>query len=282
MTILDGKKVYEEKIIELKKEFNYFTRKPSIVVIQVGNDESSNIYIRSKERAALTLECNFECIKFDVNTKEDIIISKINKLNNDNNVDGIIVQLPLPKELNSNKIINSISSEKDIDGLTDVNSGLLISNKDAFIPCTPLGIMEILKYYNISVKGKHVVIIGRSKLVGKPLISLMLNGDATVTICHSYTNNLTEITKTADILITAIGKKGFINGNMIKPGAVLIDAGISKEDNKIYGDIDFDSVDGIASYITPVPGGVGQMTVLCLYKNLLKAYNKNNLKNGSN
>ncbi len=277
MRLLDGKKIKLEKVEELKKEISSLKRKPGIVVIQVGNDEASNVYVKNKEKTALDLGCNFEHIKFEEDTPEDVLLGKIDKLNEDSNVDGIIVQMPLPKHLNTNLIQNRVSYKKDIDGLTDINAGLLFHNKDSLIPCTPKGIMEMLDYYNISVSGKHVVIVGRSELVGRPLMSLMLNNNATVTICHSYTNNMEKITKKADILICAVGKKHIITKEMVKKGAVVIDVGINREDGKLYGDVDFDNVKDKASYITPVPGGVGQMTVLSLYQNLLKAYRLNNL-----
>lgn len=279
MTLLDGKKIKQEKVEELKKEISNLKRKPGIVVIQVGNDEASNVYVKNKEKTALDLGCNFEHIKFEEDISEDILLAKIDKLNEDSNVDGIIVQMPLPKHLNTNKIQNRVSYKKDIDGLTDLNAGLLFHNKDCLIPCTPKGIMEMLNYYNINVSGKHVVIVGRSELVGRPLMSLMLNNNATVTICHSYTNNMEKITKKADILICAVGKKHIITPEMVKKGAVVIDVGINRENGKLYGDVDFDNVKVKASYITPVPGGVGQMTVLSLYENLLKAYRLNNLDN---
>lgn len=277
MNLLDGKKIKLEKIDELKNEISKLNRKPGIVVIQVGNDSASNVYVKSKEKTALELGCNFEHIKFNEDVSEDILLGKIDKLNADNNVDGIIVQMPLPSNLNTSKIQNRVSSKKDIDGLTDINAGLLFHNKDTLVPCTPKGIMEILDYYNIKVSGKHVVIVGRSELVGRPLMSLMLNNNATVTICHSYTSNLKEICKSADILVAAVGKKHMITKDMVKDGAVVIDVGINREDGKLYGDVDFDSVKEICKFITPVPGGVGQMTVLALYQNLLKAYRLNNL-----
>lgn len=275
MTILDGKKIKQEKIQELKKEIESLERKPGIAVIQVGSDSASNVYVKNKEKTALELGCKFSHIKFGEDTVEDEILLKIDELNNDNNIDGIIVQMPLPKHLNTSKIQNKILPSKDIDGLTDINAGLLFHNKECLISCTPNGILEILKYYNIEIKGKHVVIVGRSDLVGRPLMSLMLNNNATVSICHSYTSNLSVITKQADILIVAVGKKHMITSSMVKDGAVVIDVGINREDGKLYGDVDFENVKEISSYITPVPGGVGQMTVLSLYQNLLKAYRIN-------
>ena len=276
MTILDGKRIKEEKEIELRKEISSLNRKPGIVVIQIGNNEASNVYIKNKEKTAISLGCEFRHIKFDENVKEEEVLLKIDELNNDKNIDGIIVQMPIPKHLNENLIQNRVNPLKDIDGLTDINAGLLVHNKDSFIPCTPKGIIEMLKYYNIDIPGKHVVIVGRSELVGRPLMSLMLNNNATVSICHSYTSNLKEITTLADILIVAVGKKGIITDDMVKDGAVIIDVGINRIDNKLYGDVDYENVKNKCSYITPVPGGVGQTTVLSLYENLLKAYNLNN------
>jgi len=275
MTVLDGEKIKLEKFEELKREISKLDRKPGIVVIQVGDDENSNIYVKSKEKAALELGCNFEHIKYGKDVVEDIILSKIDKLNNDEKVDGIIVQMPLPTNLNTRNILNRINYKKDIDGLTDINAGLLFHNKNSIIPCTAKGIIEMLNYYNISISGKHVVIVGRSESVGKPLMSLMLNNNATVTICHSYTNNLKSITKIADILIVSVGKKHIIDSSMVKEGAVVIDVGINRVDGKLYGDVDYLDVKNIASYITPVPKGVGQMTVLSLYQNLLDSYRKN-------
>lgn len=275
MTILDGKKIKEDKIGELKKEISLLERKPGIAVIQIGDDTASNVYINSKEKCANELGCNFKHIKFDENTSEEDILKKIDDLNNDSNIDGILVQMPISKHLNSSIIQNRIVYTKDIDGLTDINAGLLVHNKDSFIPCTPKGIMEILRYYNIEVKGKHVVIVGRSELVGRPLMSLMLNSNATVTICHSYTHDLKSITKKADILVVAVGKKNMIDSSMIKEGCIVIDVGINRENGRLCGDVDFEDTKEKCSYITPVPGGVGQTTVLSLYQNLLKAYKLN-------
>ena len=274
--ILDGRKIRQEKFEELKKEIELLKNKPSIAVIQVGNNSTSNIYIRSKEKAAKELGCKFKHIKFEEDILEEEILTTIDKLNNDKNIDGILIQMPIPNHLNTGVIQNRVISTKDIDGLTDINAGLLFHNKDSFIPCTPKGIMEMLKYYDIDVTGKHVVIVGRSTLVGKPLSTIMLNNNATVTICHSYTSNLKDITTKADILVVAVGKKNIIDASMIKSSAVVIDVGINKEDSLLCGDVNFESAKDKCSYITPVPGGVGQMTVLSLYQNLLKAYKLNN------
>ncbi|MBQ1812636.1 MAG: bifunctional 5,10-methylenetetrahydrofolate dehydrogenase/5,10-methenyltetrahydrofolate cyclohydrolase [Bacilli bacterium] len=277
MQILDGKKIKQEKIEELKKEISTLKRKPGLAVIQVGDNPASNVYVSNKEKTGLELGCNFEYIKFPEDVQEDLILATIDRLNDDMSIDGIIVQLPLPEHLNKEKIQNRVCHKKDVDGLTDINAGLLMHNKDCLVPCTPNGILEILKYYDISVSGKNVVIVGRSELVGRPMFSLMLNNNATVTICHSYTSNLKDITKTADILIVAVGKKHMITSSMVKEGAVVIDVGINRVDGKIYGDVNYEEVKDICSYITPVPGGVGQMTVLSIYQNLLKAYKNNNL-----
>lgn len=276
MTILDGKRIKEEKIKELKKEISLLERKPGIAVIQVGNNQASNVYIKNKEKTSLELGCNFSHIKFKEDVKEEVILLKIDELNNDKNIDGILVQMSIPKHLNTSIIQNRIIPYKDIDGLTDINAGLLFHNKDSLIPCTPKGIMEIFKYYNIDLKGKHVVIVGRSELVGKPLMSLMINNNATVTVCHSYTSNLKEITKLADVLIVAVGKPNLINREMVKDGVIVIDVGINRENDKLCGDVNFDDIKERCSYITPVPGGVGQTTVLSLYQNLLKSYKLNN------
>ncbi len=276
MTILDGKKIKEEKLIELKKEINLLNKKPGIAIIQIGDEDSSNIYVKNKKKTAEELGINFNVFKFMEDDSENNILNKIEELNNDNTIDGIIVQMPIPTCFNSSIIKNKIIPKKDIDSLTDINTGCLMHNKNSFIPCTPKGIMTMLNYYNIEIKGKHIVIIGRSELVGKPLLSLMLNNDATVSICHSYTSNLKNITILADILIVAVGKPNLVTNEMIKDGAIVIDVGVNRENGKIVGDVDFNSVKDKCSYITPVPGGIGQMTVLSLYENLLKAYRNNN------
>ena len=275
MILLDGKKVKEEKISILKDKINKLPRQLKLVVIQVGNNEGSNIYIKNKRKTALDLGCLFEHIKYEDNVEEQTILNKIDELNNDPMVDGILVQSPLPKGFNESLIQNRVLASKDVDGLTDINSGLLFHNKECLISCTPYGILELLNYYNIEIKGKHLVIVGRSILVGRQLMILMLNNDETVTICLLYTSRLESITKTADILVVAIGKPKFITNNMIKDNAVVVDVGINRENDIICGDVDFDSVKDIASYLTPVPGGVGQMTAYELFNNLYIAYEMN-------
>ena len=272
MEILDGKKVKLEILNELKQDIEKLNRKLKLVVIQVGEDPASTVYVNQKSKMANSLNYDFNHIKLDENVSEDKIIELLDKLNNDDLVTGILVQMPLPKHLDSKKIQNSITPEKDVDGLTNINMGKLSHNEECLIPCTPIGIVDLLNYYNIEISGKNVTIVGRSDLVGKPLASLMTNNDATVTLCHSKTNNLKEFTKVADILVVAIGKPNFITEEYVKEGAVVVDVGINRLENGLVGDVDFDSVSKKASYITPVPGGVGQMTVAELGKNTYKAY----------
>jgi len=271
--ILDGKICSTALKEKLKTKLESFDTRPKIIDIQIGENAASDIYIKNKEKAALSIGIDFECIRFDENTDEEVIIKKIQELNNDKNINGILVQMPIPEKYNYKKIINTITPEKDVDGLTYINSGKLLNNEDAMTSCTPSGIIELLKYYNIPIKSKNVVIVGRSILVGKPLGLLFLNENATVTICHSKTENLKEFTKNADILVVAVGKKHIITKDMVKEGAVVIDVGINRIDGKIYGDVDFENIKDIAT-ITPVPGGVGPMTVTMLLYNTVKNYEK--------
>ena len=240
MTLLDGIKVKKELLNELKNKIDTKNIKPSLAVIQIGNDSASNIYIKNKEKTAINLGCKFEHIKFKEDCTEKEILDKIDELNNNNDVDGILVQMPIPKHLNEKTIQNRIISTKDVDGLTNTNAGLLFHNEECLIPCTPLGIIELLNNYEIDVVGCHVVIVGKSNLVGKPLSILLLNKGATVTICHSKTKNLDEITASADILISAVGKVNLITEDMIKENAIVIDVGINRIEDKIVGDVDFD------------------------------------------
>lgn len=274
--LLDGKKVSKNIKDKIANEVHHYLIKPCLAVIQIGDDEASNVYIRSKEKACTEVGIYFKHIKFGDTATEREIINKIIELNNDEYVNGIIIQLPLPEKFNEYKLLNLIHKDKDIDGLTDSNVGKLFKGKNNLVPCTPMGIIELLKEYEIPLEGKHAVIVGRSNLVGKPLAMLLLQENATVTICHSKTTKLEEITKTADILISAVGKKGLIKKSMIKENAVVIDVGISRVDGKLYGDVE-EAVQEKASYITPVPGGVGPMTVAMLLKNVLLDYQKSNL-----
>lgn len=270
--ILEGKTLKNKILDNLSNEISKLKIKPTLVVIQVGNNSASNIYVSQKKNMADYVGIKFIHEKLEETILEEDLIKIIDNYNNDDNVDGILVQMPLPKHINENNIQNAIFYEKDIDGLTDINAGRLLHNKETLTACTSLGIIELLKYYNIDIGSKNVVIVGRSNLVSKPLYSLFINNDATVTMCHSKTKNLSSFTKQADILIVAVGKKHLITKDMIKENSAIIDVGINREGNKLYGDVDFENIKDIAN-ITPVPGGVGQMTVAILGMNVLKAYN---------
>lgn len=274
MKLIDGKKIQTEMIEELNKEVGSLKSVPKLVIIQIGDFGPSNKYVAQKKTVGEKVGILVEHIRFTEENTEEEVLNKIDELNNDKNVHGVMVQLPLPKGFDEDKITNRVASYKDVDGLTTENIGRLFDGKNAFTPCTALGVMELFKRYNISLKGKHVVILGRSKLVGKPLIACLLNENATVTVCHSKTENLDSITKKADILIVAIGKKHFVTKDMVRRGTVVIDVGINVEDGKIYGDVNFEDVKQKASYMTPVPNGVGRMTVISLMKNVIKAYHE--------
>ena len=273
--IMDGKSLNAEIQDEIKHMIKYEMIKPSVAVIQVGDDPASNTYVRNKQKACENVGIFFRHYKFDDGTPELTIINKIKELNNDEYVNGIIVQLPLPERYNEKRLVNQILNSKDIDGLTDINVGRLLNGKKTLVPCTPLGIMELLKKYDVKFEGKHVVIVGKGKLTGKPLAHLMLNEGATVTVCHSRTLNLESYTKQADILVSATGLNKLITADMVKKGAVVVDVGINYEDGHIAGDVDFKEVAKKASLITPVPGGVGPMTIAMLLKNIISCfYNK--------
>lgn len=272
--IIDGKSIKNKVLEELKEEVSNLSVKPKLVVVQVGNNEASNVYIKQKSNMCSYVGYDYEHIKLDENIDTGMMLELIDKLNNDNSVNGILVQLPLPSWIDENRVVNAISPFKDVDGLTDLNNGMLFHDKDALYSCTPYGIMELLNRYDIDVASKNVVIVGRSDLVGKPMAMMMLNKDATVTVCHSRTKNLSEITRMADILVVAVGKPKFITGDMVSEGAVVIDVGINRLENGLCGDVDFESVYDKCAYITPVPGGVGPMTVAMLGKNVLKAYKR--------
>lgn len=274
MKLIDGKKIQTEMIEELNKEVSSLKSVPKLVIIQIGDFGPSNKYVAQKKTVGEKVGILVEHIRFTEENTEEEVVNKIDELNNDKNVHGVMVQLPLPKGFDEDKITNRVASYKDVDGLTTENIGRLFDGKNAFTPCTALGVMELFKRYNISLKGKHAVILGRSKLVGKPLIGCLLNENATVTVCHSKTENLESITKKADILIVAIGKKHFVTKDMVRRGTVVIDVGINVEDGKIYGDVNFEDVKQKASYMTPVPNGVGRMTVISLMKNVIKAYHE--------
>ena len=273
MKLLDGKIVKKTVLAELKEKVSKEKRPLGLVVIQVGEDPASVVYVRQKAKMAEKVGFNFNHVKLDSSVSEEELLNKIDEFNNDDNVDGILVQMPIPKHLNPKTIQNAISPLKDVDGLTDIKMGKLMHNEEALVPCTPLGIMDLLKHYGIEVAGKRVVVVGRSDLVGKPMLALMINADATVTLCHSKTKDMSKITKKADILIAAVGKANFIKAEDIRNGCVVIDVGINRmSDGSLCGDVDFNSVKDKVSYITPVPGGVGQMTVAELGMNTYKAY----------
>lgn len=272
---MDGSLLSAKIKDELRCEIESFKKVPCLAVISIGDDEASKIYINNKKKSCKQVGIGFIHIKYDENISEETVIEKINELNNDKNVSGIIVQLPLPDKFNEEKIINEVSYLKDVDGLTYSSIGRLVSKDKLFIPCTAKGIIEILDYYNIDLTSKHVVIIGRSNLVSRPLFQELINRDATCTMCHSKTKDLSFYTKTADILIVACGKKYLIDKTMVKEGSVIIDVGINRVDGVIYGDVN-PNVDEICSYRTPVPKGVGPMTVVMLLKNTMEAYKEQN------
>lgn len=276
-TIIDGKTISENIINNLTNEVSRLEKKPHLVVIQVGENPASNIYVGLKKKKAELIGIKSTVINYSGSVSEQEIIKKIQNLNADKNVNGILVQLPLPHHISEKEIIKNISPIKDVDGFTAENTGDLLNGLQPKVyPCTPKGVLRLLKEYNIQISGKHAVIVGRSNIVGKPLAIMLLNNNATVTICHSKTQNLQEITKQADILISAVGKK-IIFKDMVKKGAVVIDVGIFKdENNKTTGDVDFEEVKNIADYITPVPKGVGPMTIASLMENTLELFYQQN------
>ncbi len=245
---------------------------PTLAIILVGEDEASQIYVKMKHRACRKVGINAKEYRFPVNTHQDTLVAKIRELNQNPEITGIIVQLPLPSTISTFTVIESVSPLKDIDGLHPLNQGRLLSG-GFLVPCTPLAVVRILDFYEIPIAGKHAVIINRTRLVGRPLTQLLLNKDATVTICHSKTQNLSEITRQADILVSAVGRrpKFTITGDMIKDGATIIDVGLSRLDGKVVGDVDSGSVEGRASHLTPVPRGVGPVTVATVLQNVLTA-----------
>ncbi len=272
--LIDGKLVKREKLLALKEELAKLQSMPCLCVVQVGEDEASKVYVKQKQKLCEELGYRFIHKALPADIDEVMLIQQIDLLNLDDGVDGIIVQMPLPKHLDPIKVLNTISPEKDVDGLTFINSGKLLQGAEGFIPCTPKGVIDLLNYYGITIEGQTCLVIGRSILVGKPMAHLLLDHNGTVIVAHSKTPNLKELSLQADIIISCVGKKWLITEDMVKDGAVIIDVGINREDGKLYGDVDFDRVSQKASYITPVPGGVGQMTVYELCENTHKAYVK--------
>ncbi len=277
-TILDGKKLRDKIIENLKAKVDTFEEKPTLVVILVGENPASKIYVNNKKKMAEKIGIHSEVINYPANITEAELLDKIEELNNNKEVTAILVQLPLPKHISKDNVMNKIIPSKDVDGFTPYNFGKLFSGETPTVyPCTPKGILLLLDEYNIEIEGKHVVIVGRSNIVGKPLSQMMLNKNATVTICHSHTKNLSQITKTADILVSAVGKN-IIEGEMLKTDCVIVDVGIFKDENgKTRGDVDFESASKIASFISPVPGGVGPMTIASLMLNTVELFEKNSL-----
>lgn len=271
--ILDGKNLRDKILADLKCRVAALNGTPKLVVLSVGDDPASKIYVNNKKKFAEKIGITAEIIEYPPRVRQEILLTDINVLNVDPTVTAILVQLPLPKHIDKLEILSAILPEKDVDGFTPYNSGLLFSGAKPYAyPATPRGILRLLDEYNIEIDGKHVVIVGRSNIVGKPLAQMMLNRNATVTVCHSHTKNLADITKTADILVSAAGGK-IIEENMIKQNCVVVDVGIFRDDDgKLRGDVNFETVSKIASHITPVPGGVGPMTIASLMLNTVDLF----------
>lgn len=278
--IIDGKELAKKIRANLKIECKELKNKqinPKLAVIMVGDDLASKVYVRNKSKACEDVGIEYKEYLLSSNTKQKELIELIEKLNQDKTINGILLQSPIPANLDINEAFRTISPQKDVDGFNPVNVGKLVLNQDTFVSCTPYGIMKMFEKYNIDLTGKNVVILGRSNIVGKPLMHCCLNKNATVTVCHSKTQNLAQKAKEADILISAIGKAQFVTADMVKENAVVIDVGINRlENGKITGDVDFENVKEKASYITPVPGGVGPMTIAMLMNNVIKATKRQN------
>ena len=273
-TLIDGRavaKAFKEEIAQRTQAMIAQGVTPHLAVVLVGEDPASQVYVRNKENGCIKAGIRSTVIRLEEDCTQQELEETVKRLNADASVDGILVQLPLPKHLDEASVLRLIDPDKDVDGFHAMNSGRLMNGQPGFVPCTPLGVMKLLEAYGIDPAGKHAVVIGRSNIVGKPMAMLLLRANATVTICHSRTQNLAEITRQADILVAAVGRANFVTADMVKPGAAVIDVGINRVDGKIVGDVDFDAVSGVAGYITPVPGGVGQMTIAMLLANTLDA-----------
>lgn len=277
--IIDGKAISAEIKEELKEKVAEYKKQGveiTLAVVKVGNDPASAVYVRNKEKACEYVGITSRTLALSEETTEEELLKVVNDLNEDKEVNGILVQLPLPKHIDESKVLLAIDSNKDVDGFHPVNVGKMVIGEETFLPCTPAGIIEMLKRTDVEISGKECVVIGRSNIVGKPMSMLMLKENATVTIAHSRTKDLKEVTKRADILIAAIGKAKFVTADYVKEGAVIIDVGMDRDENgKLCGDVDFDSVSQVASAITPVPGGVGPMTVTMLLVNCLRSVELN-------
>lgn len=277
--IIDGKLVssaVKARVAGEVKELNKKGISVCLAVILVGNDPASQIYVANKKKACEQLGIISKEYLLPANTSQEELLALIQELNEDKTVNGILCQLPLPKGLDEKVVIETIDPNKDVDAFHPVNVGKIMIGDYDFLPCTPAGVMEMLNYYNIDISGKECVVIGRSNIVGKPMGMLLLHKNGTVTLCHSRTKNLSEATARADILVAAVGKAKFVTADMVKPGAVVIDVGMNRENGKLCGDVDFDAVSQKASYITPVPGGVGPMTIAVLMQNTLTAAKRQN------
>ena len=277
--IIDGKALAKKTREEIKSFVESCAaqgmRVPCIATILVGNDGGSIYYVKNQTKLCSELGLNSKEILLEESIEEQALINLIEELNADKNIDGIMLQVPLPKHINEKNVTSRISYKKDVDGLTDINFGKFYKGEKSFVPCTPRSVVELIKSTGIDIKGKNAVVLGRSNIVGKPAAQLLLNEDATVTICHSKTENLKAVCKSADILVAAIGKPGFVTSEFIKEGAIVIDVGTTMVDGKIKGDVAFDEAMEIASYVSPVPGGVGSMTTTMLIKNTCEAYKEN-------
>ena len=276
--IINGKKVaadlkeeLKKKLVKLKSSYNAV---PGLTVILVGEDPPSKIYVKNKEKSAIEVGINSEVIRYPDNVKEQVVLDKIKELNKNNEVSGILVQLPLPKHIDKRKVIETIDPKKDVDGFHPVNVGNLSSGYDSTIPCTPLGCYLLIKNTEKNLNGKHAVIIGRSNLNGKPMTQLLLKENCTVTITHSKTKDLKAECKRADIIVAAVGRAKLVKADWVKKGAIVIDVGINKTDSGLVGDVDFDEVSKVAKAVTPVPGGVGPMTIACLLNNTVECFKK--------
>ena len=277
MTIIDGKALSEKVVKEIEQEHNELEkkvgRKAGLAVIIVGENPASQIYVRNKIRACEKVGFHSETIRLDENITEENLLLEIEKLNNNSNIDGILVQLPIPKHIDGLKIINAISAEKDVDGFHTTNIGkMMIGDETGFLPCTPAGIVHMFEEYNINLEGKDVLVIGQSNIVGKPMTLLLIKKRATVQVCNSKTKNLSEKLQKADVVVAAAGSPKLVKASDVKEDVVVIDVGINRVDGKLCGDVDFEEVSKKASFITPVPGGVGPMTIAMLIKNTFKSY----------
>ena len=281
MTIIDGKALSEKVLKEIEKEHSELEkkvgRKAGLAVIIVGENPASQIYVRNKIRACEKVGFHSETIRLDENITEENLLLEIEKLNNNSNIDGILVQLPIPKHIDGLKIINAISAEKDVDGFHTTNIGKMMSGDETgFLPCTPAGVVHMFEEYNINLEGKDILVIGQSNIVGKPMTLLLIKKRATVQVCNSTTKNLSEKLQKADVVVAAAGSPKLVKASDVKEDVVVIDVGINRVDGKLCGDVDFEEVSKKASFITPVPGGVGPMTIAMLIKNTFKSYKQKN------